>query len=262
MTSTWIYFCDEEGSIKLLDLRENKPHLKFSMDADINCASLAPNQSEIFYGDSNGFVGRFDLTTDKLTQKFKASPNDDFGIYSLSLTGDEQSLVFGDSGGHVVFASLENPEAIKMVKKSKYHEGIVINCEISKDKKHVVTSSTDHSIKIFSFDEESGSVKEVESFYQNNGWVWGLKMLNNMSMFLAVSSDSYITVWDIKEGKLIKETENDLIESKLTRQKIPQRKVSGGQMQKRNQYKGFRGLSAGGIESRLISCLSLERTAC
>ena len=31
-------------------------------------------------------------------------------------------------------------------------------------------------------------------------------------MFLAVSSDSYITVWNMKEGKLVKETENDLIE--------------------------------------------------
>lgn len=212
MTSKWIYYCDEQGTIKLLDLRENKAHLKFSADADINCASLAPNQSEIFYGDSDGFVGRFDLRTDQLTQKFKASPNDDFGIYSLSLTGDEESVVFGDSGGNVIFASLENPQKIKIVKKCKFHNGIVLNCEISKDKRHVVTSSTDHSIKIFSFDSESGSVKETESFHQNNGWVWGLKMLNNMNMFLAVSSDSYITVWDIKKGKVIKETENDLID--------------------------------------------------
>jgi WD40 repeat protein len=122
--------------------------------------------------------------------------------------------VFGDSGGQVVFASLENPEAIKMVKKSRFHDGMVINCEISKDKRHVVTSSTDHSMKVFSFDEDAGIVKEVKSFNQNNGWVWGLKMLSNMNMFLAVSSDSYITVWDIKEGKLIKETENDLNKSK------------------------------------------------
>jgi WD40 repeat protein len=132
----------------------------------------------------------------------------------LSLTGDEESLVFGDSGGNVIFASLENSQKIRIVKKSKFHDGIVLNCEISKDKKHVVTSSTDHSMKIFSFDEETGTVKEIDSFHQNNGWVWGLRMLNNMTMFLAVSSDSYITVWDIKESKLIKETENDLIDGK------------------------------------------------
>ena len=159
-------------------------------------------------------MGRLDLVSEKVTQKFKASPNDDFGIHALSLTGDQRSLVFGDSGGHVVFASLENPEAIKMVKKSRFHEGIVVNCEISKDKKHVVTSSTDHSMKVFGFEEESGLVSEGRSFHQNNGWVWGLQMLNNMSMFLAVSSDSYITVWDVKEGRLIKETENDLAESR------------------------------------------------
>ena len=113
----------------------------------------------------------------------------------------------------MIFASLDNPSAIKMVKKNKFHSGIVINCEISKDKKFVVTSSTDHSMKIFSFDEENGIVKEINSFHQNNGWVWGLKILNNNNnMFLAVSSDSYITVWNMKEGKLVKETENDLIE--------------------------------------------------
>ena len=130
------------------------------------------------------------------------------------MTGDEKSLVFGDSGGNVIFASLDNPSAIKMVKKNRFHGGIVINCEISKDKKFVVTSSTDHSMKVFSFDEENGIVKEVNSIHQNNGWVWGLKMLNKKNMFLAVSSDSYITVWNINMSNAIKETENDLIEGK------------------------------------------------
>lgn len=253
LSANWVFYGDEQGTIKLLDLRENKPHLKFSAEADINCASLAPNQSEIFYGDSNGFVGRFDLRTDQLTQKFKASPNDDFGIHALSLTGDEESLVFGDSGGNVVFASLENPQKIKIVKKGKFHQGIVLNCEIAKDKRHVITSSTDHSMKIFAFDGETGAVKQTESFHQNNGWVWGLKMLDNMNMFLAVSSDSFITVWDIAEGKVVKETENDLIEGALTRQKVPEGKVPRRKVQAPHQREGLRRAGAGRVTDRLIT---------
>ena len=124
----------------------------------------------------------------------------------------------------MIFASLDNPSHIKMVKKNRFHAGMVINCEISKDKKFVVTSSTDHSMKVFSFDEENGIVKEVNSIHQNNGWVWGLKMLNKKNMFLAVSSDSYITVWDIHMSNAIKETENDLIEGNSYKARNIQRK--------------------------------------
>ena len=124
----------------------------------------------------------------------------------------------------MIFASLDNPSHIKMVKKNRFHAGMVINCEISKDKKFVVTSSTDHSMKVFSFDEENGIVKEVNSIHQNNGWVWGLKMLNKKNMFLAVSSDSYITVWDIHMSNAIKETENDLIEGNSYKARSIQRK--------------------------------------
>ena len=208
-----MYYCDEKGDIKILDLRESKPHLKFSAGIDINCATLAPNQYEIFYGDSNGIIGRLDLRTERLTQKFKASPNDDFGIHSLTLTMDSGNLIFGDSGGNVVFASLEKEEDIKMLNKKRFHSGIVMNCEISKDKKFVVTSSTDHSIKIFTF-EEGGEFLEHQSINQHNGWVWGLKILQDSQMFLAASSDSYITVWGMKDGKLVKEVENDIIDGR------------------------------------------------
>ena len=207
-----MYFCDEKGDIKLYDRRENKVHLKFCADIDINCARLCLDQKEIFYGDSNGMIGRLDLRAEQhLIQKLKAYPNDDFGIHSLCLTGDSKNLIFGDSGGNIIYASLENNEEMKIIKKNKFHTGIVMNCEISKNKEYLVTSSTDHSMKIFSLEEE-GSMKELHSINQHNGWVWGLQILMDSKMCITASSDSYLTIWDLKNGKLKKEVENDLAE--------------------------------------------------
>ena len=119
--------------------------------------------------------------------------------------------MFGDSGGNVVFASLKNHEQIKMIKKKRFHNGIVINCKISLDKKSVVTSSTDQSVKIFSF-QESGVIEEMATINQHNGWVWDLHILNDNKHFLTASSDSRITAWELSTGNFKKSAENDVSE--------------------------------------------------
>lgn len=59
--SQWIYYTTECGSLNIFDLRDGKVNNLYKQKNDINCSILNPNQDEIIFGDSDGYIKVFDL---------------------------------------------------------------------------------------------------------------------------------------------------------------------------------------------------------
>lgn len=66
----WMYSGGEDCRARIWDLRSrnNQCPKIFEVQAPINCVCLHPNQVELFVGDQNGVIYRWDLRTDNNEQ--------------------------------------------------------------------------------------------------------------------------------------------------------------------------------------------------
>lgn len=66
----WMYSGGEDCRARIWDLRSrnNQCPKIFEVKAPINCVCLHPNQVELFVGDQNGVIYRWDLRTDNNEQ--------------------------------------------------------------------------------------------------------------------------------------------------------------------------------------------------
>ena len=104
--SKWLFTSQEDGTLKILDLKKKDEALSFKNPQPINCAILHPNEVEIIFGDEGGSLKVFDLSTGKLKSELPSKT--EVGIRSLSIAANAKFLVSCDSAGVVYPYYLQN----------------------------------------------------------------------------------------------------------------------------------------------------------
>lgn len=70
----WMYSGGEDGSVRIWDLQMKESESKlFTAKNPVTCVCLHPNQNELFVGDQNGNIYRWDIRTDHYEQFVRRS---------------------------------------------------------------------------------------------------------------------------------------------------------------------------------------------
>lgn len=173
---------------------------------DINCAELSPNQSEVYFGDSEGYVKAVNARTFNQTPKNSMFCNKNAAIKALSITPICSMIAAGDALGDLYWWSLSEVEG-ELVERRKLtaHSDLILALKFSLDAKYLVTASADTTLKAFTIKNKADLVPD-KTFYGHSQWVWDLELLADSNHVLSVSSDGFLKCWRLSDGQLLKDS--------------------------------------------------------
>ncbi|CAH1155873.1 unnamed protein product [Phaedon cochleariae] len=202
----WMYSGGEDCRARIWDLRSrnNQCPKIFEVQAPINCVSLHPNQVELFVGDQNGIIYRWDLRTDNNEQLI---PENDAMILDIDISPDSQLMASVNNKGKCYIWSLvsgSNDTPTKMIPKQKFeaHKRHALKCKFSPDSNLLITTSADQSAKIWDTSDFS-LVQEL--IQENQRWVWDAAFSADAQYVFTASSDGYAKLWNVKKGVMERE---------------------------------------------------------
>lgn len=191
----WMYSASEDGTIKIWDFRAKGCQRDIDLKAPINAAKLHPNQVEIFTGDQNGQVSKWDLTANKCS--WATVPDNDSHIQSISISATGDLAAAGGSRGSCFAWDPSKPDGMH---EFKAHDGYVLDCKISKNGQYVATASSDKTVKVWNTDDYS----HVTTLQGHQRWVWSCAFSADSQYIVTASSDHSARLWDLKTGEVFR----------------------------------------------------------
>ncbi len=148
-----MYTGGEDNSARIWDLRSRTIQCQriFQVNTPVNSVCLHPNQSELFVADQNGTLYLWDLRTDHNEQLL---PEPGVSILCVAVDPDATMLAAVNSKGFCYVWNLisgANGESSRLVPKCRFecHKKYPLKCYFSPDSTMFVTTSADHSAKVW-----------------------------------------------------------------------------------------------------------------
>jgi G protein beta subunit-like protein len=181
--SKWMFTGSEDKTVKVWDLRGgSRCHREYKCPAPVNSVVLHPNQGELISCDRDGNLMVWDLVANKLVAKRrpgKASAAGQQSLLSLSISPDSSLLVAASASG-VCHMFAPKPSAMGSAADEsdggategsyaslgsfEAHPGhFVLQCRISPDGQCLATTSSDHTVRIWSLAPMDASGRWVDS---------------------------------------------------------------------------------------------------
>jgi G protein beta subunit-like protein len=193
--SKWMFTGSEDRTVKVWDLRGgSRCQREYKCPAPVNSVVLHPNQGELISCDRDGNMMVWDLVANKLVasrQPGKASsPPGQKSLLSLSISPDSNLLVVASSNGSChMFApkpsgvsatasAHDGAESESDAAEGTYaslgsfeaHPGhFVLQCRISPDGQCLATTSSDHTVRIWSLAPMDSSGRWVDPVAADGG---------------------------------------------------------------------------------------------
>jgi G protein beta subunit-like protein len=233
----WMYSTGEDGTIRIWDLRSRNVQAQKLQPANcsINCVSLHPNQIELISGDQNGSIHVWDIRSDT---KESIVVDHDISVQHLDIEAEGSSLACVDNKGNCyvyrLTANDKSRSSLKRRLKLSAHSKYALKCRFSPDSTLLVTSSADHTAKIWrtadllpitskEADEMTSSATTIVSSglppwptYENlspqmvlknanQRWVWDVAFSLDSQFLITGSSDNVARLWNINTGDNVRE---------------------------------------------------------
>mmetsp|Transcript_55794 Transcript_55794/g.92311 ORF Transcript_55794/g.92311 Transcript_55794/m.92311 type:complete len:318 (-) Transcript_55794:358-1311(-) len=207
----WMYTSSEDGTIKIWDMRAAGCQREYDSGSPINSAALQPNQSEIISGDRDGNIRVWDLHQNACSAELV--PDGTKSVQCISIARDASLLAAANVSGSVFVWRLgRSTEAsgtatdassakFEPLQKLQAHTQYVIKCIISPDCKRLVTTSADHTIKVWDVDKNFVCDKTLCGHQR---WVWDAVFSADSSYLVTASSDQTSRLWDLSQGETIR----------------------------------------------------------
>nr|CAI5845581.1 unnamed protein product [Callosobruchus analis] len=199
----WMYSGGEDCRARIWDLRSrnNQCPKIFEVQAAINCTCLHPNQVELFVGDQNGIIYRWDIRTDNNEQLI---PENDAMILDIDISPDSKLMASVNNKGRCYIWSLESgvgDAPTKLTPKHKFeaHKRHALKCKFSPDSSLLITTSADQTARIWST-ETFQMLQELKQ--ENQRWVWDAAFSGDGQYVFTASSDGYAKLWNVKSGAM------------------------------------------------------------
>ena len=115
----------------------------------INCATLHPNQAEIYFGDQSGRVRIWDLLENNVRELY--AEENEIPISSIAISNNRKMLIAGTSmGSCFIWKSDNNGDDYEPMQELIAHENnYVLRCRFSQDSKFLATCSSDKTCIIW-----------------------------------------------------------------------------------------------------------------
>ncbi|KAJ8945168.1 hypothetical protein NQ318_001634 [Aromia moschata] len=202
----WMYSGGEDCRARIWDLRSrnNQCPKIFEVQAPINCVCLHPNQAELFVGDQNGIIYRWDLRTDNNEQLI---PENDAMILDIAISPDSQLMASVNNKGRcyiwsLISGNIDIPTKLKPKHKFDAHKRYALKCKFSPDSDLLITTSADQTAKIWSTIDFS-LLQELKQ--ESQRWVWDAAFSADGQYVFTASSDLCAKLWNVKTGVMERE---------------------------------------------------------
>lgn len=201
----WMYSGGEDSRARIWDLRSrsNQCPKIFEVQGPINCVCLHPNQTDLFVGDQNGIIYRWDLRTDNNEQLI---PENDAMILDIAISPDSQLMASVNNKGRCYIWGLtyDNDSCTIMVPKHKFeaHKRHALKCKFSPDSDLLITTSADQTAKLWNTSDFS-LLQELKQ--ENQRWVWDAAFSADGQYVFTASSDGFAKLWNVKTGTMERE---------------------------------------------------------
>ncbi|KAK8399625.1 hypothetical protein O3P69_003586 [Scylla paramamosain] len=202
----WMFTGGEDCTAKIWDLRSYNLHVSriFQVNSPVTCACLHPNQAELFVGDQSGVIHIWDIKTEHYEQLIpEADANiqsiaiDPEGTYMAAVNNLGKAYVWRLSGG-----TGESPTTLTPARSIHAHNKYALKVRFSPDSTMMVTTSADHTARIWKTADFSQMTELNES---NQRWVWDVAFSADSQHIITGSSDNVARLWSVESGEVKRE---------------------------------------------------------
>ncbi|XP_018027955.1 target of rapamycin complex subunit lst8 [Hyalella azteca] len=200
----WMYTGGEDCTAKIWDIRGARSLVVariFQIDSPVLCATLHPNQAQLFIGDQSGIIHIWDVKTKHSEQLI---PEVEASIQHLDVSSDGKMLAAVTNKGRAYVWRLDGsstgaPPRIVPVHKINVHSTYALKVRFAPDCNTMVTTSADCTAKIWRTDDFS-LVTTLTDTQQK--WVWDAAYSGDSQYLFTGSSDYVARLWSIKTSSV------------------------------------------------------------
>lgn len=245
----WMYSCSEDHTIKIWDLRSSTYSHSFDCQAPVNSVALHPNQTQILSGDQNGSIQMWDIrhsssssslnpssTSIKTNKPIKVltpaqngdSKNQDQtmvgikpSIQSVDISEDGRLAMAATHHANVYLWDIKDMSHWKPLRKFRAHPhgAYLLKAKISPDGRHLVTTSSDKTAKLWSTQQltklypnpNAPSLLQLRPpqvtklLGQHQRWVWDAVFSADSSYLVTACSDHWARLWNLQTGEVVRQ---------------------------------------------------------
>jgi len=201
----WMYSGSDDGMVKIWDLRNPASSRDFSYTDPCTGVVLHPNQRHLFCTYQNGTVRILDTQPQISTDVPEFIPSTgDTSLQSVDIDPTGRFCALVNTEGMCFIYSLIDLKHPKLIKEWKAHDKYILKCLFSPDCQYLVTTSADHTAKIWQVNNEFQLEKQLHGHQR---WVWDCAFGNDPSTtyLFSVSSDHVARQWDVARGQTVRQ---------------------------------------------------------
>lgn len=225
--SKWLFSGGEDCVTRVWDLRtrKNQSQRMYESESAVNSVKLHPNQVELFIGQQHGYINIWDIRYSVATPMVRLTqqhPSIYTGVQCLSLNPMDDMVAAIDNIGNVhVFSPAQK---LTLLRSWKAHSKYGIRCLFSPNGKYLVTTSADHTAKVWKTcdiikysrendDQEHQQQAENQDTLiphkvltsDNQRWVWDVAFSADSQFLVTASSDSVVRLWHVETAEIRRE---------------------------------------------------------
>uniref|UniRef100_A0A2P2I9Y1 Target of rapamycin complex subunit lst8 n=1 Tax=Hirondellea gigas TaxID=1518452 RepID=A0A2P2I9Y1_9CRUS len=201
----WMYTGGEDCTAKIWDIRSRCLIVGriFQISSPVLCASLHPNQAQLYIGDQSGVIHIWDVKTEHNEQLI---PEVGASIQHLDISADGKHLAAVTNKGTAYIwrlpgggGDMSRTKQIIPVHKMQAHNTYALKVKFSPDCQYLLTTSADKTACVWRTVDFSLVHTLAE---QQQKWVWDAAFSADSQYVFTGSSDYVARLWSLKTGTI------------------------------------------------------------